>query len=141
MLAVARSKIADPHVQFVQGDVRHLSFEENTFGVVVSTWVIEIMADPRAVVQEFIRVLKPHGIVIYAFCSLPEGSAGTVFWHILVKTSSREGPLTHLLNKARTLAAMKGAFEPYSVRGRSDNGRHSCKMLHRHRVLCPLSAC
>lgn len=71
MLAVARSKIADPHVQFVQGDVRHLPFAENTFDVVVSTWVIEIMADPRTVVQEFIRVVKPHGVVIYAFCSLP----------------------------------------------------------------------
>src|SRR5713101_2913656 len=32
-----------------------------------------LMGWTRAVVQEFIRVIKPGGVVIYAFCSLPEG--------------------------------------------------------------------
>lgn len=99
MLAVAQSKIADARVQFVRGNVRHLPFDDNMFDVVISTWVIEIMDDPRAVVQEFIRVLKPDGIVIYAFCSLPEGPVGTVLKHVLAKVSSGEGPLTHLLSE------------------------------------------
>ncbi len=102
MLAVARSKIRDPRVQFMRGDVHHLPFADNTFDVVVSTWVIEIMADPRAVVQEFIRVIKPGGIVMYAFCSLPEGTLGNTFKYVMAKTSkvsSEESPLTHLLPK------------------------------------------
>lgn len=99
MLAVAQAKIADPRVQFVRGDVQHLPYDGNTFDVVLSTWVIEIMADPRAVAQEFIRVLKPEGIVIYAFCSLPEGSPGKALGYVFEKVSSKEGPLTHLLSE------------------------------------------
>ena len=97
MLAVAQAKITDPRVQFVRGDVQHLPYDDHTFDVVISTWVVEIMNDPRAVVQEYIRVLKPEGIVIYAFCSLPEGSPGKVLRHVIKKVSSKEGPLTHLL--------------------------------------------
>ena len=99
MLDVARSKIQDPRVSFVQGDVRHLPFADDTFDVVVSTWVIEIMDDPRAVVQEFIRVVKLGGLVIYAFCSLPEGTLGNTLKYVMTKVSSKEGPLTHLLSK------------------------------------------
>lgn len=70
------------------------------FDVVVCTWVIEIMDDPRAVVQEFIRVIKPGGIVIYAFCSLPEGTLGNILKYVMAKSSSKkESPLTHLLSK------------------------------------------
>jgi ubiquinone/menaquinone biosynthesis C-methylase UbiE len=100
MLSVARSKIDDPRVRFIQGDVRALSFADNTFDVVVCTWVIEIMDDPRAVVQEFIRVIKPDGVVIYAFCSLPEGTLGNILKYVMAKSSSKkESPLTHLLSK------------------------------------------
>lgn len=99
MLDVARSKIHDPRVSFVQGDVRHLPFADNTFDVVVCTWVIEIMEDARAVVQEFIRVIKPGGLVIYAFCSLPEGTLGNTLKYVVTRVSSRDGPLTHLLSK------------------------------------------
>jgi ubiquinone/menaquinone biosynthesis C-methylase UbiE len=99
-LSVARSKIDDPRVCFVQGDVRALPFADHTFDVVVCTWVIEIMDDPRAVVQEFIRVIKPGGIVIYAFCSLPEGTLGNILKYVIAKSSSKkESPLTHLLSK------------------------------------------
>lgn len=99
MLDVARSKIQDPRVSFVQGDVWRLPFADDVFDVVVSTWVIEIMDDPRAVVQEFIRVVKPGGLVIYAFCSLPEGTLGNTLKYVMTKGSSKEGPLTHLLPK------------------------------------------
>jgi len=100
MLDVARSKIQDLCVSFVQGDVHHLPFVDNSFDVVVSTWVIEIMDDPRSVVQEFIRVIKPGGMVIYAFCSLPEGVLGKILKYVIAHASSKkESPLTHLLSK------------------------------------------
>ncbi len=100
MLAVAKSKIHDPRVHFVQGDVRYLPFADNTFDIVVCTWVIEIMDDPRAVVQEFIRVIKPGSMVLYAFCSLPEGTLGNTLKYVMAKASkasSEESQLTHLL--------------------------------------------
>ncbi len=97
MLAVAHAKIADPRVQFVQGDIRQLPFAANTFDAVVCTWTVEILADPRAVVQDFIRLIKPNGIVIYAFCSLPEGRVGEVVAYLLAKVATTQSPLTHLL--------------------------------------------
>ncbi|MDQ6695200.1 MAG: class I SAM-dependent methyltransferase [Chloroflexota bacterium] len=99
MLAVAQAKIDDPRVRFLQGDVRHLPFRDNTFDVVVCTWVVEIMDDPRAVVQEFIRIIKADGIVIYAFCSLPEGRVGDVLHYMISKVTTEQGPLTHLLDE------------------------------------------
>jgi ubiquinone/menaquinone biosynthesis C-methylase UbiE len=99
MLTIARSKIHDLRVSFVQADVRHLPFADNTFDMVVCTWVIEITEDPRAVVQEFIRVIKPGGVVIYAFCSLPQGPLSTMLKYVMTKSSSKQGPLTHLLSK------------------------------------------
>jgi ubiquinone/menaquinone biosynthesis C-methylase UbiE len=57
------------------------------------------MDDPRTVVQEFIRVIKPGGLVIYAFCSLPEGPLSAMLKYVMAKSSSKEGPLTHLLSK------------------------------------------
>ncbi|MDQ6645276.1 MAG: class I SAM-dependent methyltransferase [Chloroflexota bacterium] len=97
MLSVAQAKIHDPRVHFLQGDIRHLPFEDNTFDVVVCTWTVEIMDDPRAVVQEFIRIIKTDGIVIYAFCSLPEGRVGDILEYIIAKVSIEQSPLTHLL--------------------------------------------
>ena len=78
MVSVARFKIADPCVRFLQGDITRLPFEDNTFDVVSCTWAVEILDDPRAAVQEFVRVIKPDGVVIYAFCSLPEGATSQV---------------------------------------------------------------
>jgi len=99
MLEVARSKISDTRVEFKQGDLSHLLFEDNTFDLVSCSWVIEIMDDPRATVQELLRVIKPEGIVLYAFCSLPEGKIGDILKHILDKVVSGTNPLTHLLGQ------------------------------------------
>lgn len=99
MLDVARSKIHDPRVDFRQGDLNHLPFEDNSFDVVSCTWAIEIMADPAAAVHEFLRVIKPEGVVMYAFCSLPEGAPGKVLKYVINKISSGDSPLTHLLSE------------------------------------------
>ncbi len=99
MLEVARSKIKDARVEFKQGDLSHLPFEDNTFDLVSCSWVIEIMDDPRAAVRELLRVIKPDGIVLYAFCSLPEGVVGDILKHILQKIMPENTPLTHLLGQ------------------------------------------
>lgn len=60
MLDVARLKIRDSRVSFAVGDLARLPFDANTFDVVSCTWAIEIMDDPRAAVQELIRMIKPE---------------------------------------------------------------------------------
>ncbi|GIW07464.1 MAG: hypothetical protein KatS3mg060_2269 [Dehalococcoidia bacterium] len=46
MLDIARSKIRDPRVRFMLGDLQRLPFDDDTFDVVSCSWAIEIMADP-----------------------------------------------------------------------------------------------
>lgn len=100
MLNVARSKIDDPRVRFMEGDITELPFEDNTFDVVSCTWAIEILDNPHTAVQEFVRVIKPDGLVMYAFCSLPEGKPGDVLKYTLDRLPPKDSPLTHLLSEA-----------------------------------------
>jgi len=97
MLDIARSKIDDPRVEFRVGDLARLPFPDNTFDVVSCTWAIEIMDDPAAAVEEFIRVIKPDGFVIYAFCSLPTGASGKILKYVLDK-AAQGSPLNQLLD-------------------------------------------
>jgi ubiquinone/menaquinone biosynthesis C-methylase UbiE len=99
MLDVARTKIHDPRVEFRLGDLKRLPFEDDSFDVVSCTWAIETLADPAVAVHEFLRVIKPDGIVMYAFCSLPEGTPGKVLKYVINKVSSANSPLTHLLSE------------------------------------------
>ncbi len=55
------------------GSVLDLPFEDGTFDVVVSGWVIETVPDPLAAVSEYLRVINDDGYVLYTFCSLPNG--------------------------------------------------------------------
>lgn len=55
------------------GSVLDLPFDDDTFDVVVSGWVIETVPDPLRAVAEYLRVINAHGYVLYTFCSLPNG--------------------------------------------------------------------
>ena len=50
-----------------------LPFHDGQFDVVLCAWVIETVDDPRAVVTELLRVLRPGGLLLYSFCSRPRG--------------------------------------------------------------------
>ncbi len=55
------------------GSMLEIPFEDNSFDIVVSAWVIETVADPIGAVSECLRVLSPDGHLYYSFCSLPDG--------------------------------------------------------------------
>lgn len=57
----------------LQGSVLGLPFADDSFDIVVSAWVIETVPDPLTAVTELLRVLAPDGLVVYTFCSLPQG--------------------------------------------------------------------
>ena len=64
MLAKARraaAQIAAGNVEFVEGQIEHLPFPEESFEVVISNGVIDLVPDKDAVFSEIHRVLVPGG--------------------------------------------------------------------------------
>ena len=49
------------NVTFVQGDIESLPFDNNTFHVIVSNCVLNLVPNKAAVFQEMMRVLRPGG--------------------------------------------------------------------------------
>lgn len=47
---------------FVKGDATNLPFKDNSFDVILSTGLLEHFEDPKVVINEMVRVLKPGGI-------------------------------------------------------------------------------
>ena len=64
MLAKARAAAAEmraTNVEFVEGEVETLPFEAESFDVVISNGVIDLVPDKDAVFSEIHRVLRPGG--------------------------------------------------------------------------------
>lgn len=105
-LAVARAHISDPRVCFQHGNLRMLPIADDTFDVVSCAWAISTLNDPRAAVREFLRVVKPDGVVLYAFSSLPTGKIADRFHAIgdplprLLSTEER--PVHHCTHSSIT---------------------------------------
>jgi arsenite methyltransferase len=64
MLAKARAAVAElgvANVEFVEAEAEHLPFADESFDVVVSNGVIDLIPDKDAVFSELYRVLAPGG--------------------------------------------------------------------------------
>ncbi len=64
MLAKARAAAAElgaANVEFVEGEVERLPFPDESFDVVISNGVIDLVPDKDAVFDELFRVLVPGG--------------------------------------------------------------------------------
>src|SRR5688500_17038849 len=64
MLAKARAAAAEmvaSNVEFIEGEVETLPFEDERFDVVISNGVIDLIPDKDAVFSEIYRVLRPGG--------------------------------------------------------------------------------
>lgn len=68
MLAHARENALkrDLSITFKQSDTESLPFADESFDVIVSRFVLWTVVDPQIVVNEWHRVLKPGGRVVYA---------------------------------------------------------------------------
>jgi ubiquinone/menaquinone biosynthesis C-methylase UbiE len=66
MLAEAAESLApyDGRVALLQGDAHRIMFGDATFDAVSCLEALEFMRDPRAVIREMIRVLKPGGVIL-----------------------------------------------------------------------------
>src|SRR5262245_28179473 len=66
MLAKARASVAEmgvTNVEFVAGEAEALPFPDESFDVVISNGVIDLIPDKDAVFSELFRVLKPGGCI------------------------------------------------------------------------------
>ncbi len=72
MLARAQAKL-DGHTPaaYCRGDARSLPFRDETFDVVLSTWMLSHLPSPRSVLDEARRVLKRCGTLVFLFWSRP----------------------------------------------------------------------
>jgi phosphatidylethanolamine/phosphatidyl-N-methylethanolamine N-methyltransferase len=68
MLRKAKERVAEHRLTNVEGlavmDAQHLGFEDGVFDVVVAQYVITVVPDPEATLDEFVRVLKPGGEIV-----------------------------------------------------------------------------
>jgi ubiquinone/menaquinone biosynthesis C-methylase UbiE len=56
-------------IEYLQGDVEHLPFQEDHFDCVVSITVVRHFPQWRAILEEYIRVTRPGGKIIFEMCS------------------------------------------------------------------------
>jgi phosphatidylethanolamine/phosphatidyl-N-methylethanolamine N-methyltransferase len=68
MLRKAQERVAARALDNIEAlavmDAQHLGFADATFDVVVAQYVITVVPDPEATLDEFIRVVKPGGEII-----------------------------------------------------------------------------
>jgi phosphatidylethanolamine/phosphatidyl-N-methylethanolamine N-methyltransferase len=68
MLRKAKDRVAEHRLTNVDGlavmDAQHLGFQDGVFDVVVAQYVITVVPDPEAVLDEFARVLRPGGEIV-----------------------------------------------------------------------------
>jgi ubiquinone/menaquinone biosynthesis C-methylase UbiE len=60
----AKEKYKNKNLFFQVDNVEKISFDESTFDVVYSRWVIEHLKNPKKFIDETYRILKPGGVLI-----------------------------------------------------------------------------
>jgi ubiquinone/menaquinone biosynthesis C-methylase UbiE len=56
-------------IEYAQGDVEHLPFPDAHFDSVVSITVVRHFPQWKAILDEYVRVLKPGGTIVFEMCS------------------------------------------------------------------------
>ena len=56
-------------IEYIQGDIEHLTFPGNHFDSVVSITVVRHFPQWKNILKEYVRVLKPGGKLVFEMCS------------------------------------------------------------------------
>jgi SAM-dependent methyltransferase len=68
--------------RFVQADAFHLPFPDASFDLVSSTGLLEHFEDPRPVVREMVRVLRPDGLFYADVCPGRPSLVTSMDWYL-----------------------------------------------------------
>lgn len=68
------------NIQYVQGDVEHLTFASNEFDSLVSVTVVRHFPQWKAILAEYARVVKPGGKLVFEMCSADHIRAANSIW-------------------------------------------------------------
>lgn len=94
------SQIVNPKARKIEGSVTDLPFGDGTFDVVICTWVLETLAEPRAGLAELMRALKPGGTLCMAICieaEQPMDLVTRIFMHrVKTRWEGHQLPLAEL---------------------------------------------
>lgn len=89
MLDYARAKMPDRglpiRVGFEEGDALALSFQDNTFDVVMSGYMLRNVTDIQKAIDEMHRVLVPGGTVVVAELAKPDNRIVRFFYEAHIK--------------------------------------------------------
>jgi ubiquinone/menaquinone biosynthesis C-methylase UbiE len=101
-LALIRQRLPDHRV--VEGDIEAMPFEDNEFGTVICTEVLEHIPHPDAALSEIRRVLRPGGQLIG---SVPSRS---LIWRLrfLSSTCPRDEPFHNEYRKDQVAEMLVG---------------------------------
>src|SRR6202451_1343840 len=95
MLRKALERVAEHRLTNVDGlavmDAQHLGFQDGVFDVVVAQYVITVVPDPEATLDEFARVLRPGGEIILVNHLGAETSLRAGVWRSFVPVVRRVG--------------------------------------------------
>jgi ubiquinone/menaquinone biosynthesis C-methylase UbiE len=83
MLALNRqlgANLGAPAITYVRGDVENLPFRTANFDAVVSITVVRHFPQWKAILAEYVRVLKPGGTIVFEMCSGDHIAAANRFW-------------------------------------------------------------
>jgi len=89
-LDYARAKHDNANVRFQHDDALALSFRDGEFDAAVSAYVINFFPDPRVMMAEMKRVVRPSGIV--AACTFDFAGNRAVAQHIGRAMAARKSP-------------------------------------------------
>lgn len=67
-------------IEYVRGDIEHLPFPADDFDTVVSITVVRHFPQWKAILREYVRVLKPGGKLVFEMCSGDHIAAANRVW-------------------------------------------------------------
>lgn len=81
MLALARKRFAGvDRVRFVEGDATRLADTGERYGLVISTWLLDHIKEPAALVNSARPLLAPGGHAVFLFYTEPRRFIGS--WYV-----------------------------------------------------------
>ncbi|MGL5362498.1 MAG: class I SAM-dependent methyltransferase [Bosea sp. (in: a-proteobacteria)] len=120
MLLVAQAKVRDQKLHQVQGlvvmDACRLGFADEAFDAVTAQFVITLVPDPEAALDEMDRVLKPGGEIVVSSRLAPDNGPMVPVWRALAPLAKAVGWSTDFrISRLTNWAERTGRYETVHI--------------------------